>query len=165
MKINLVKVFDEQRFLDKHIHQIHNVSYQTIGYELKLALIVELAELANEIRSFKFWSLKPSSAKDVILEEYVDGIHFITSLCIKFKVEPKFNITGSIKRYKSKKEITKSFIELFQKASDIDNDTKARTWYASYLKFGLKLGLTMNDIIKAYELKNQVNHQRQENKY
>ena len=48
-----------------------------------LALLVEIGELANETRSFKFWSVKPASEKKIILEEFVDGIHFILSLGIE----------------------------------------------------------------------------------
>lgn len=45
-----------------------------------LAMMVELGELANEIRCFKFWSNKPSSDKEVIIDEYVDVLHFFLSI-------------------------------------------------------------------------------------
>ena len=51
--------------------------------EKGLALLVELAELANETRCFKFWSMKGPSEIAIILEEYVDSIHFILSLGIE----------------------------------------------------------------------------------
>jgi len=43
-----------QKELDEQIHHNHNVTYELVIDELKLALNVELAELANEVRSFKF---------------------------------------------------------------------------------------------------------------
>ncbi len=45
-----------------------------------LALTIELAELANETRCFKYWSSKGPSEREVILEEFVDSIHFLLSL-------------------------------------------------------------------------------------
>lgn len=45
-----------------------------------LAAMVELSEMANEIKCFKHWSKKPSSERNVILEEYVDVLHFFLSI-------------------------------------------------------------------------------------
>jgi dimeric dUTPase (all-alpha-NTP-PPase superfamily) len=45
-----------------------------------LALMVETSEMANEIRSFKYWSKKERSPDDVILEEFVDVLHFYLSI-------------------------------------------------------------------------------------
>lgn len=165
MKIDLTKLFDKQRELDKEIHAKHHVSYRTINRELKLALLVELGELANEIRSFKFWSTKGPSPRNVILEEYVDGIHFITSICIRFIVSPKFEIKRFLNKYKDKKEVTKAFVWLFRKTCNINTAWKARAWYMNYLKFGFRLGFSMEEILKAYEKKNQENHDRQDNNY
>ena len=71
-------IFKKQLELDTHIHKNHNITYQDVETERVIALAVELGELANEVRCFKFWSLKKPSAKEIILEEYVDGIPFIT---------------------------------------------------------------------------------------
>lgn len=45
-----------------------------------LAMMVEVGEMANEIRCFKHWSSKPASDKSVILEEYIDVLHFFLSI-------------------------------------------------------------------------------------
>lgn len=164
MRLDLTKIFNLQRGLDKHIHKEHNVSYAKIHTELKLALIVELAETANEIRSFKFWSYKPSSAKPIVLEEYADGLHFINSLCIYYKVKPIFDVKVG-KKFKNKREITKAFINIFKTACEISSPRQAKAWYASYLAFGFRLGFTFKEITKAYEAKCKVNHQRQESRY
>jgi dimeric dUTPase (all-alpha-NTP-PPase superfamily) len=54
MKIDLSDVLQLQAELDNAIQTKHGVNYKSIYDELKLALLVELSELANEIRSFKF---------------------------------------------------------------------------------------------------------------
>lgn len=165
MKVDLKPIFDEQRKLDKEIHEKHHVSYRTINRELKLALIVELGELANEIRSFKFWSNNNQMNRARVLEEYVDGIHFITSICIRYIVSPKFDVKRYLNKYQDPKEITKAFVWLFRKTCNINTAWKARYWYMNYLKFGFRLGFSMQEIQEAYFKKNKVNHERQKNNY
>ena len=164
MVINLTDIFKEQVKLDHNIHQNHNVTYQTVIEEIKLALLVELGELANEVRCFKFWSNKGPSDKITILEEYVDGIHFITSMCIRENIEGIFEIREMSKNT-NKKDITKLFNDLF----DLSNKLSARQdiihWYQLFLELGYVLGFNLNDIKDAYINKNKVNHQRQLDNY
>ena len=60
-------IFKEQRILDAHIHKNHNITYAKVMNERIVALATELAELANEVRCFKFWSYKKASPDSVIL--------------------------------------------------------------------------------------------------
>ena len=64
MKINLNALFERQRKFDEFIHKKHQLTYKKVFMETKLALFVELAELANEVKSFKFWSIKGSGPKE-----------------------------------------------------------------------------------------------------
>ena len=164
MKLDLTKIFNLQRELDKHIHGQHNVSYDTIQPELKLALLVELAETANEIRSFKFWSFKGPSDKPIILEEYVDAIHFVTALGISHKCKEVFDLE-QLPKFTTKREVTEAFNILFASVNTIKDGISTYAWYKSYLEFGLRLGFSPDDIVKAYEAKCIINHQRQDNKY
>jgi dimeric dUTPase (all-alpha-NTP-PPase superfamily) len=54
MLLNLNDIFLMQIKLDRDIQNRHSVTYQTVINEIKLALLVELGELANEVRCFKF---------------------------------------------------------------------------------------------------------------
>ena len=74
-KINLEKLYKLQAELDDEIARNHNVSYASTHEKRLLALTVELGELANETRCFKYWSLKPASPKEIVMDEYADGIH------------------------------------------------------------------------------------------
>jgi dimeric dUTPase (all-alpha-NTP-PPase superfamily) len=122
MLVDLTDIFEMQIKLDRNIHQNHGVTYQIVIEEIKLALLVELGELANEVRCFKFWSNKTSSDKQTILEEYVDGIHFLTSMCLREHIPGKFEITN-IHHVDDKKQITKLFNNLLD-LSKILNTTK-----------------------------------------
>ena len=50
---------------------------------------MEFGEFANATRCFKYWSNKPSEAQDIVLDEYVDGLHFFLSLGIDIKASKK----------------------------------------------------------------------------
>ena len=80
--MQLTKLYSMQRELDSYIQQQRD-EQSDVFLEKGLALLVELAELANETRCFKFWSLKGPSENTIILEEYVDSIHFLLSLGIE----------------------------------------------------------------------------------
>ena len=166
LKLNLTNLFTWQKELDKKIHIEHKVNYKKIVKDLKLALLVELSELANEIRSFKFWSYKKASPKNVILEEYVDGIHFITSLCIFYKVPSQFSIVWPQTKFKSKQEITNELLKLFELAKTLLNSKiTLQNWYQKYLIFGFKLGFNQKEIIDAYNKNGLINFKRQTQKY
>lgn len=113
-QVDLGIIFTKQIELDQHIQSNHNVTYDIIFEKLKLALAVELGELANEVRCFKFWSFKARSPKNVVLEEYVDGIHFITSLCLAKKIPGnKFQIKQTTPVV-DKDQLTKMFNDLYK---------------------------------------------------
>ena len=78
--MKFTELFKMQYQLDKTINDKHNTTYETTLTKRIMAFMVELGEFANETRCFKYWSVKPSSEKEVVLEEYIDGIHFILSL-------------------------------------------------------------------------------------
>ncbi|GHU29938.1 hypothetical protein FACS1894152_8260 [Bacilli bacterium] len=67
MRIDLKDIIETQRILDKSIHSNHHVSYDVVYPELKLALFVELAELANEVRSFKSIRMFKPSLMDQLI--------------------------------------------------------------------------------------------------
>ena len=165
-QFNLEKIFINQRKLDQYIHKNHKVCYKNIIEELKLAFCVELSELANEVRCFKFWSFKKPSDKEIILEEYVDGIHFITSLCIAFNVSFKQigNINSNIEKM-SKKKLTKEFLKIYKYSSIINDKKSVIKVFNQYIELGLMLDFNYENILAAYMKKCKINYKRQDNNY
>ena len=158
-------IFKEQRILDAHIHKNHNITYAKVMNERIVALATELAELANEVRCFKFWSYKKASPDSVILEEYADGIHFITSLAIALKMKPSDIKIKKAKKNLDRKYLSKRFKHLFGTLNDVETKSGISKWYTDYLILGQELGFSIEKIIKAYLKKCKINHQRQDNKY
>lgn len=163
--INLSNIFNQQKELDQYIHTHHNIKYSDVLDELVVALSVELGELANEVRCFKFWSFKQPSNKQTILEEYVDGIHFITSLCIANNITNYNFEINEVQAISDKKQLSKLFKNLFANLNQLSTSSGIISWYKQYLLLGYALEFNIDEINQAYNRKNKINHQRQDNKY
>ncbi|WP_078430158.1 dUTP diphosphatase [Alkalihalobacterium alkalinitrilicum] len=157
------KLFDMQRQLNDRIISEHRLEGQDLLAEQILALEVELGELANETRCFKYWSNKPPADRHIILEEYVDGLHFILSLGIVLKFE---NVEIQTIHFEG------SLVQTFQRVYDLITKLHEQKTYESftglfdlYLFLGKNLGFTHQEIEQAYYDKNEVNHQRQDEGY
>ncbi|KPN88681.1 dUTP diphosphatase [Lysinibacillus sp. ZYM-1] len=161
--MNLQQLFTMQKELDDFIEQTQNIQ-QDVFQEKGLALMVELAELANETRCFKFWSTKGPSAREVILEEYVDSIHFILSLGLlkgytaieKWPVvEESRNLTAT---FLATQNVILSFIQ------QPTEDRYLAIWQC-YGILAHNLDFTFEDVVRAYIEKNQENYNRQRSGY
>ncbi|MGM8366760.1 dUTP diphosphatase [Virgibacillus sp. W0181] len=154
------QLFTMQAELDLYIARKHNLIQQDLFEEKYLALLTELGELANETRCFKFWSTKPRNETAVILEEYVDNIHFILSLGI----EQSYSFETIRVEEKSVTE-TEQFNAVFA-ACNTFYQNRSRTNYLElfeqYLLLGKMLGFSEKDIHEAYKKKNEINYERQD---
>ncbi|MFP7199711.1 dUTP diphosphatase [Lysinibacillus halotolerans] len=181
--MNLQKLFEAQRVLDEHIMNEHPVQENENRLEKKiLALQVELGECANEWRGFKFWSNnqkprtmvltdnpdktdknKPWLIRNLLLEEYVDCLHFILSIGVQkswtFDRVPLLN---------SDEALEIQFNEVFLAISHFYVDKRLSNYervLIVFLSLGQSLDFTWEEIEQAYFDKNQINHQRQEEGY
>src|SRR5690625_3524767 len=110
--MNLQKLFDAQKKLDDHIRKEKGLEGQDLLDKKILALQVELGELAQEWRGFKFWSEDREPRYETveiyvhgydgpgqstrasieeyqrwpIEEEYVDCLHFLLSIGNDLKI-------------------------------------------------------------------------------
>ena len=115
-----------------------------------LALLVEIGELANETRCFKYWSNKPASEREVILEEYVDGLHFILSIGIDLGIDKNFLFYKCAQTNKTQVEI---FLDTYAKVirfTDQPSITNYIELFTSYLRLGQALEFEQEEIEKAY---------------
>jgi dimeric dUTPase (all-alpha-NTP-PPase superfamily) len=162
--MNFNKLYSMQRELDHHIEEKHNLGEEDLFERKLLALLVELGELANETRCFKFWSVKPPSKEEVILEEYVDGLHFLLSIGLELNMTdlPKFHVLDASDR------LTEQFLTIFDEASSFKDSLSVESYlrlFKYYLQLGKSLGFSMEQIYHAYVSKNEVNHIRQSQGY
>lgn len=192
--MNLEKMFEMQRALDDHINKTHPVQEAEDRLAKKvMAFIVEVSELANEWRGFKFWStdqkprtreyltnyteqdsvLGPGAVwKNPLLEEYVDGLHFLLSIGLE-------QGRTSVKLFTrpTQVNIVECFLDIYTSAVGmgiyafaLEMDTQRAhidydILFNDYLSLGDVLGFTETQIEQAYFAKNKVNHERQDNGY
>lgn len=155
-------LFKMQDKLDRYIESNHDLT-SDLFHEKSLALLVELGELANETRCFKFWSTKPSSSRETVLEEYVDGVHFIMSLGIDQGLS--FN---SKPLTKSEQQLTEVFLNVFEACTVFINNPTQKSYenlFNNYLQLGIQMDIDEEEIRKAYISKNEVNYIRQDKGY
>lgn len=165
--MNFKELFNLQYILDQRIENERGLTGKDLFKDKMLALLVEVGELANETRCFKFWSDKPASPRDVILEEFVDGVHFILSLGIVLGYNQDFEIPAPTNE-KRNGSPTEKFLEVFDAASQLLKTRNREDYmklFSVFLELGMILGFTSEDIFQAYTKKNEINHQRQDEGY
>jgi dimeric dUTPase (all-alpha-NTP-PPase superfamily) len=159
------KLFIMQKELDRHIEMQHELGGEDLFDRKVLALLVEIGELANETRCFKFWSVKPSSEKEIILEEFVDGVHFILSLGIECGYD---HIVSLHPAKGNEGDVNSQFLAVYDATQKFRNSSSEDAFihlFESYLRLGELLGLRESEIEQAYIEKNEVNYDRQRKGY
>ncbi|WFB57500.1 dUTP diphosphatase [Paenibacillus sp. BR1-192] len=192
--MNLTKLFEMQRELDRRIVKEKGLENEYLLPRKILALQVELGECANEWRGFKFWSKnqKPRTeftqpcfecnGEDIgmechrcegegyevksnpLLEEYIDCLHFILSIGL---IDDLYTYIGAFDPVTSE-NITQAYNRVFMAVVDVSEDFDTYE-YQMLLEFffglGKMLGFTWEQIEAAYIAKNEVNHNRQSTGY
>lgn len=156
------ELFLIQRELDAYIENNRGI-HKDVFIEKGLALTVELAELANETRCFKYWSSKGPSTRDILLEEFVDSIHFLLSLGNEkdFAIEewPETQKEVDLTEWFLK---TQQSILAYIQYPEVD---KYCIVWQNYSVLAYNLGFSLEDILAAYFSKNEKNYERQRTGY
>ncbi|WP_313891616.1 dUTP diphosphatase [Psychrobacillus sp.] len=161
--MNLEKLFTMQQALDEYIQSNKQVD-EDVFIKKGLALLVELSELANETRCFKFWTNKGPSERAIILEEYVDSIHFLLSLGIEKDLQ-------HIKSWPTEEragDLTKLFISTSKANHDFLDNPTMELYKEVWIQYGAiakLLGFSNEEVINAYISKNEKNYERQRTGY
>ncbi|WP_160141567.1 dUTP diphosphatase [Salicibibacter halophilus] len=182
--MDLQKLLETQRELDESIIEKHNLQGMDRLPFLFQALIVELGEVQNDWRGFKFWSNDPNP-REGLLEEYVDVTHFFLSIAIHQGWEKALflyeeQVDGAIEEVEAKEDVSETFIELNNMITESYMKRESEEKIISYtlpeyffrMAWGVFLaigkeafGFTLEQVEEAYFEKNQVNHERQANGY
>ncbi|WP_243297397.1 dUTP diphosphatase [Bacillus litorisediminis] len=166
--MDIKRLFQMQRELDHTIEMKNNLQGEDLFERKVFAFLVEAAELANETRCFKFWSQKGPSHKDILLEEYVDGIHFLLSLGIEKKMDSIEIQLEKVKEEPNHLNLTSYFIKVNEEALAFFRNPSTELYlklFYTYLQLGTLLDFTLKEVEEAYFAKNKVNYQRQESNY
>ncbi|UOR11974.1 dUTP diphosphatase [Halobacillus amylolyticus] len=160
--MNWEPFYHMQQQLDKHIESTHNLEAVDIVDNKILALLVEIGELANETRCFKFWSKKTASSKNIVLEEYVDGLHFILSLGLDLGIRYQTSTLNDVTNE------TQAFLTIFTTVENFKRKKDQASYtelFTAFLSLGEILGFQEEELQEAYKRKNEVNFKRQDEGY
>lgn len=161
--IELTPLFALQAELDAEIAASHDVDYESTFSRRLLALLVELGEFANETRCFKYWSYKEPSPKEVILDEYADGLHFLLSLGIPLGV-------SEYKHYFRvfEKDLTAAILKVHEDVTELYKDYTVENYakaFGDYLNIIPLFDYSSEEVVEAYLKKLGTNHKRQKDHY
>ncbi|MGI8381685.1 dUTP diphosphatase [Priestia megaterium] len=181
--MNLTKLFDMQRVLDQRIIDNHPELKGQDNLDWKvLALQVELGECANEHRGFKKWSndQEPRTAwkqpsyrggyieRNLLLEEYVDCLHFILSIGIELELTDieiwSIQEEGNTSQFLKCFEAINSLYLVYRVDGQVTKEIYENL-FGTFVELGEILGFTWEQIEQAYFGKNEINHIRQEQGY
>jgi dimeric dUTPase (all-alpha-NTP-PPase superfamily) len=169
--------------LDQKVTEKFNITEDTVNKRI-IAFKVEFGEFLNEHKFFKFWKekrepnrytleIKPTTGdplqnftfknydKDPLLEEYVDGIHFLLSIGNHRKYIKYIHAFHAMECDTENLE----HLALLIFNNPINSSGKWLECFHHYLYFGHLVGISAEDIEQAYMLKNKINHDRQANGY
>lgn len=193
--MNIPKLVEMQKELMDRIEEKHPVQQgENRFYKRLLALMVEVGELANEWRGFKFWSnnQKPrlevkchacdsnglfdfGDKQELCLYCHGSGIQsrplleeYVDILHFVLELAIVLGVTlnfQEIRLYKSN-SIEHQFIKLYREITNIWIEKEfCIEVLNTYIGLGDMLGFNWEQIEAAYFEKNAVNHQRQEDGY
>ncbi|MFA5603769.1 MAG: dUTP diphosphatase [Bacilli bacterium] len=154
------ELYEENKKLDKIFCDLYD-NNRDIFEKNVLELLVELGELANETRCFKYWSNKRPSDKSIILDEFADCMIMVLYFCNILKIDLNEEF-GELED----KNVIQLFIYLYHESSMLLEDfTKLRikNILGNLVKLGDALGFSDEDIINGGLLKIERNKLRIEN--
>lgn len=178
--MNVERMFELQAGFDQTVNSRKDITDQELNLKLRIALLVEIGELANEIRSFKFWSQDQDLRKEYALEELADCFHFLFSIGLLMDVDKDRAIRAAdrveqlFESTKDAKDATRTamaedFLKgLFVEGAKLFDAGQARQWsrvFTALCGLGLILGFTYDEMQVAFDAKNDKNHDRQKSGY
>lgn len=163
----------KQKELDEIIYKNHYVP----SLDMKqIALLVEIGEFANEVKSFKYWSQNKQIDRNKILGELADILHFITSFVLESEYyllgineeEEKIIIDKNINYSKLVKKLNENLndfiLSLYLNTiyyNKINSKVILDSMLHAYFKIAAKLNITGDMLYAAYMEKNRINLERQ----
>ena len=154
--IDFEKVYIENKKIDEYFIKDYGNS-EDIILKNKLELLVELGELANETRCFKYWVNKPVN-HELVLFEYADVLvmilYFFNVINISLEEEyPKENDLDLLNEFMYLYEQLSKFNKEYTK--DIIKDI-----FINFIRLGKLLNLNSNEIIDTCLKKININIER-----
>ncbi|KLL02925.1 MAG: dUTP diphosphatase [Mycoplasmataceae bacterium CE_OT135] len=173
--LNLLQ--EKQKSLDVFIHQQNKLEMKDTFFLRKIALFVEIGEVANELKSFKYWKKDKKVNLEKIQEELIDCLHFFLSLANSAKVD---FMAYRFQNFLSEREfaLNNLLLNLFQRTKKLNlprprkikgksskTEKNYQDWLRTFEKLCWQAKLDEKKLLSVYTKKNKVNQQRQLENY
>lgn len=164
--LNIQKIFEEQDKLDCKVVEVHGLEGENLTGDVTQALYTELGELSNEIGFFKYWKKNKKDDKARQYDEWADCMHFLASLGNKYghvevisSDDVQLGYKGEVVKLLERNVSYHNLLDAIYK-SDLSDVVDYGTSLICLITIGMKLGMTFEDMEKAYFDKNQINYNR-----
>ena len=161
---------EEQKKLDIFIHQQNELEMKDTFYLRKLALLVEIGEAANELKSFKYWKKDKDVSLEKVQEELIDCLHFFLSLvnCSQINFNEYFS-----PKIEKKLDTNKILLTIFKETGRLVwlKEEKKREnekfyyryyrWLSIFEKLCRQIDFDEEKLLEVYNHKNKINQERQ----
>lgn len=162
--MNLKIIFDMQKKLDKTILETHHLTINDTRQKRIVAFLVELGEFANEHASFKYWKKHKDINRDAMIEEFVDGLHFVVSICLDAGLTGDHQFKPKIVSDDATEQLMASFCQASCLQGTPDK-AKSKGLLETYLGNAVILEISESEIIDYYIAKNKINFKRVADNY
>jgi len=153
--MDLTKMLADQKKLDEEIFKNAGIKKYPLE-NIKLALLVELGELANEDKTFKYWKKHKEVNRERLLDEFADCLHFSLSLENHLHQQccDGFGFTEISNDF-----IVNLFNDTFKKVCDLEDVLD------NVISLGLAIGIPIDEMENCYYKKHKENYKRQQEGY
>lgn len=166
MIYDITELLPLQAKLDAEIASRHGLTYASTSSRRLLALMVEVAELANATRTFKYWSVRGPEGRERILDEAADGLHFFLGIFLEKGVTARiFDVDPTLER---DEDLTSLFLTVFDRLTayrQAPEVGRLQEAFLAFLQCVCRLGFSNDDLASGYRAKLRVNYSRQEQNY
>ena len=150
---DLTNIYKVTKQIDEQF-ALHYGNDEEIVRKNKLELLVELSELANETRCFKYWSMRQTGESEKVLEEYIDclfmTLYFSNITGISLDEEFPSSLNG---------DIIDTFLSLNKFASDISkvpNKDEIKRVLVELDHLAKLLNFTIQDLERITKIKSKI---------
>lgn len=151
-------IYEENKELDKIFDKLYDNDNKDIIEKNIVELLVELGELANETKCFKYWSSKKPGDKEDLLEEYSDCIIMALYFCDMVNIDLNEEFIEI-----NEKDLVNQFKTLYNLCSSLnyklDRDL-VKEVFANIVNLGKLLSLSDDEVIEGCLKKINKNYSR-----
>lgn len=169
--LNTEEHYKKQIHLKQLISEKHEIPFTPIEHiqYLQMAIMVELGELANETRVFKYWSTDREPRKIKVKEEFADVYTFALEIGLYMDISKNTRFTI--------RKTDDSVMDAFKRVYKIANENINESWnlrecqnyfnrlMTSVLRIASVVGISEEELDKEFYKKNKINIERQLNNY